>query len=304
MINISRNTDLLARFACLFAGALWGLFWIPLRAIAETGIHGLWASVVWFSVPTCCLLPVIFWRWRHILVGGWSLQITAFTAGLALTLYTFSFIYTEVVRAMILFYLTPVWSTILARMILGDVITGLRLLAMSLAIAGMLIIFGLGIKFPIPKNIGDWLGLASGVVWAIAAVKLRQSDKIAAIDLTCGFFGWSMLAAVSASLVLVPETMPSSAEITPLLFWMVPIIVLLVIPGALASLWGPKFLNPGLVGLLFMTEIIFGSISAALFAGEPFGSREISGILLIASASLLEPVSDLLRARRAASPFI
>ena len=67
----------------------------------------------------------------------------------------------------------------------------------------------------------------------------------------------------------MPEAVPSTADIIPLLYWMVPIIVLLVLPGAFASLWGPKFLNPGLVGLLFMTEIIFGSISAALFAGEP-----------------------------------
>ena len=47
-------------------------------------------------------------------------------AGLALTLYTFAFIYTEVVRAMLLFYLTPVWSTVLARLVLGDAITSLR----------------------------------------------------------------------------------------------------------------------------------------------------------------------------------
>ena len=110
-----------------------------------------------------------------------------------------------------------------------------------------------------------------------------------------------MLVALIACVVLVPEAVPSTADIIPLLYWMVPIIVLLVLPGAFASLWGPKFLNPGLVGLLFMTEIIFGSISAALFAGEPFGSREISGILLIASASLLEPLSDILWARRAAN---
>ena len=195
--------------------------------------------------------------------SGMSLQITAFTAGLALTLYTFSFIYTEVVRAMLLFYLTPVWSTILARLILGDAITGLRLLAMSLAIAGMLIIFGLGLNFPIPKNKGDWLGLASGIVWAIAAVRLRQSDKYAAVDLTCGFFSWSMLVALIACLTLLPEATPSADQIIPLLYWMVPIVVLLVLPVRLPPC-GAKFLNPGLVGLLFMT-IIFGSISAALF---------------------------------------
>ncbi len=297
MIKPSKNRSLLARLACLFAGAIWGLFWIPLRAIADTGIHDLWAPLVWFGVPTCCLIPVIIWRWRQIVAGGWSLQITAIMAGLALTLYTFAFIYTEVVRAMLLFYLTPVWSTVLARLVLGDAITSLRILAMTLAMTGMLIIFGLGVNFPIPKNIGDWLGLASGMVWAVAAVRLRQSDKYAAIDLTCGFFGWSMLVAFLACLILAPNAAPNASKITSLLYWMLPIIVMLVLPGAFASLWGPKFLNPGLVGLLFMTEIIFGSISAALFSGEAFGIREISGILLIASASLLEPISDFLKAQ-------
>ena len=70
-----------------------------------------------------------------------------------------------------------------------------------------------------------------------------------------------------------------------------------VIPGAFASLWGPKYVSPGLVGLLMMTEIIFGSITAALFANEPFGIRESLGIILIIAASVLEPLSEIIRPR-------
>jgi drug/metabolite transporter (DMT)-like permease len=70
------------------------------------------------------------------------------------------------------------------------------------------------------------------------------------------------------------------------------------VPGAYAAVWGPKFLNPGLVGILFMTEISVGSITAALWAGEPFGMREVVGILLIAGAGLLESLYDLYAARR------
>ena len=65
--------------------------------------------------------------------------------------------------------------------------------------------------------------------------------------------------------------------------------------GTKISLWGPKFLSPGVVGLLFMTEIVVGSISVALLAGEPFGIREVIGIILIAGASLLEPIASLVR---------
>ena len=70
-------------------------------------------------------------------------------------------------------------------------------------------------------------------------------------------------------------------------------MALLILPGTYASLWGPKFLSPGVVGLLFMTEIVVGSISVALLSGEPFGIREVIGIILIAGASLMEPIGSL-----------
>ena len=49
-------------------------------------------------------------------------------------------------------------------------------------------------------------------------------------------------------------------------------------------------LNPGVVGLLFMTEISVGTTTAALFAGEPFGLREITGVILITLAGISEPI--------------
>ncbi|MFN0190861.1 MAG: hypothetical protein ACKVP5_02625, partial [Aestuariivirga sp.] len=60
---------------------------------------------------------------------------------------------------------------------------------------------------------------------------------------------------------------------------------------------GAKFLDPGTVGLLFMTEIVVGSISAAWLSGEPFGPREMLGVALITGASLLEPLAALVKTR-------
>ena len=142
------STIALARFACLYAGAIWGIFWIPVRAINDAGIHGLWSSTIWFAVPTILLLPVTILRFKSIKIAGISLQITAILSGVALLCYTLAFLYTDVVRAMLLFYLTPVWSTLLAAIILHETITWQRILAIILAIMGMLIIFGLGQNFP------------------------------------------------------------------------------------------------------------------------------------------------------------
>ena len=290
MLHVSTSVEFKAKLACLYAGAVWGLFWIPLRALEDAGINGLWITVVYFLIPTICLIPIVLSRWQHVKQGGISLQLTTMLSGGALLLYSTSIVYTDVVRAMLLFYLTPIWATILARIFLGDLITPSRVIAMVLAILGMLTIFGLGARFPIPQNIGDWLGIGSGFLWAVAMVRIRMSESHSAIELTAGFFQWSLIFSAGAAFLLAPSQIPKIEQVLPALPLLLIFMALLVLPGTYASLWGPKYLSPGVVGLLFMTEIIVGAISVALLAGEPFGIRELMGVLLIAGASMLEPL--------------
>ena len=47
-----------------------------------------------------------------------------------------------------------------------------------------------------------------------------------------------------------------------------------------------------------MTEISVGTVTAALWAGEPFGAREIIGILLISGAGLVESLQASFTRRR------
>ena len=290
MLHVSTSVELKAKLACLYAGAVWGLFWIHLRALEDAGINGLWITVVYFLIPTICLIPIVLSRWQHVKQGGISLQLTTMLSGGALLLYSTSIVYTDVVRAMLLFYLTPIWATILARIFLGDLITPSRIIAMLMAILGMLTIFGLGARFPIPQNIGDWLGIGSGFLWAVAMVRIRMSESHSAIELTAGFFQWSLIFSAGAAFLLAPSQIPKLEQVLPALPLLLIFMALLVLPGTYASLWGPKYLSPGVVGLLFMTEIIVGAISVALLAGEPFGIRELMGVLLIAGASMLEPL--------------
>ena len=284
-----------AKLACLYAGGVWGLFWIPLRALEEAGINGLWVTFVYFLVPTIFLIPVGILRLKYLKLGGFNLQLTGMLSGGALMLYATSIVYTDVVRAMLLFYLTPVWGTILGRLFLNENITPLRIISMIIAIIGMLTIFGLGVKFPIPQNVGDWMGVASGLMWAIASLRIRLNQNASAIDMTLGFFFWATIFAIIIALIIAPNFVPTISQVLPALPILLVFVILLILPGTLASLWGPKFLNPGLVGLLFMTEIVVGSISVALLAGEPFGYREVIGIILISSASMIEPIKSILK---------
>jgi drug/metabolite transporter (DMT)-like permease len=294
------RTETLAKLACAYSGVVWGLFWIPLRTLDELGITGAWATVLFYLVPALLVLPIAAWRWRHLIIGGLGLQLTGIVTGIALVLYADALIYTDVIRAMLLFYLTPVWSTLLARLYLNEPITAVRWLAIALGFAGLLVIFGVDVGVPLPESVGDWMGLASGFAWAVAAVRMRGDAASHAVEFTYLHFFWGAPAAVA--IALLPLTgahpPPDAATAVSVLPWLVPTLVVIVVPGSFAAMWGASHLNPGIVGLLFMTEISVGTLTAAIWAGEPFGLREIVGIVLISSAGLAESVPDLQRLRR------
>ena len=103
--TLSASNEFKAKLACLYSGAVFGLFWIPLRALEKAGIDALWITVVYFLITTICLVPIILLRWSHVKNGGLSLQVTCILSGGSLLLYSTSIVYTEVVRAMLLFIL-------------------------------------------------------------------------------------------------------------------------------------------------------------------------------------------------------
>jgi drug/metabolite transporter (DMT)-like permease len=288
----SSRTENFAKLACAYAGVVWGVFWIPLRGLDDIGITGAWATVVFYLIPTLLLLPIAFWRRRQILAGGLRLQVTGFVAGLCMILYADALIHTEVVRAMLLFYLTPVWSSLLARIWLHEPISGARIFSIILGFCGMLVIFGADVGIPWPQNVGDWMGLAAGVVWAVTAVLLRQDKQNKAPEFTMVHFFWGSVAAIVIALLMGSENVaaPSVETVTSVLPWLLPVLMVVVIPASFAVFWGAPLLSPGIVGILFMTEITVGSVTAALWAGEPFGLREIIGVVLITFAGLTESI--------------
>lgn len=293
------KTETLAKFACAYSGLVWGLFWIPIRGLADAGIEGMWAILFFYAVPFALSLPLLLLRWRPTLAGGLRLQALGFVPAVSLVLYSISILYTDVVRATLLFYLTPLWSTLLARIFLGEPITPLRWLAMAIAILGMLVIFHVDSGIPLPENPGDWVALASGFLWSVASILLRADKTSVALDLLIHNFIWSALIAMVLLLTFgsgLAASPPLSVYLAELP-WLVPTVLTVVMTGVYTSMWGTPKLNPGLVGLLFMTEISVGAATAALWAGEPFGWREVIGIVLISGAGMLESLWELWRRR-------
>lgn len=283
------RSDLLPSVALTFGAALWGLYWIPIRGIEQAGVAAFWTGPIIFAAGTLIFMPLLVLRfrnyvahWRHILLPG-------LLAGFAFALYIASLNLTDVVRAILLFYLSPLWSTLLGMLMLQERLTGNRVIALVLAFCGLYIVLVVENGLPWPRNTGDWFALLSGLCWSVASVKLFQDGARLVLEKTITF----VICALLMSLLLVLwqqgdlSGIPDVASLRAAWYWIL-LVAVLMLPIAWLTIWPTTVLSPGRVGMLLLAEVLVGVTSAAMLLDEPFGIRELAGAVLIVSAGVVE----------------
>ncbi len=269
-------------------GAMWGGFWYPLRWFDSQGVGGGWTSLLFNAVAAISPLP---WLLQRKAWNGFGAQaLTGLLLGSAFSLYTVSLVLTDVLHAILLFYLTPVWSTLAGWFFLRERLSLSRIIAMALGFAGMACILGIKDGLPLPRNSGDWLALGSGMLWAAGTLRsfARPSAGVA-----LPVFSFSVGGLASSAVILLIAnglSMPlaSTGNIAHALPWIVLLALIIFVPPNFLVLWAAQRIDSGRVGILLMTEVLVGSITAAAFSGEPFGIMELSGTILIVAAGLIE----------------
>ncbi|MEM8595667.1 MAG: DMT family transporter [Pseudomonadota bacterium] len=281
----SSNAPLLPSAALVLGGALWGVMWVPIRALEQAGLDGAWPTIAMFSAALTLLLPLILLRARR-LAGLWlPLMISGLLAGAAFSFYGISLALTEVVRAVLLFYLTPIWGTALGLIFLGERLTPLRIIALLGGVGGLVAILG-GDGLPLPRNAGDWLALTSGFAWAFGSLAIYRLRTPAINDQIIAFVAGSIVVALGA--VLIAGDTLGSAPAGARTLAALPLAFLAgayIVPVIWLTIWPASLLSPGRVGLLLMSDVVVGVATAAAFAGELFGWREAFGTILIVGAS-------------------
>jgi len=188
--------------AILGSAVIWGCFWIPLRQVDKLGNGSFIFLGSAFVLPLLVLLPALLQRPRRILSWTPSVWIMGFTFCVAGCFYAEGTLRGNVARVILLFYLTPVWSTLLARIFLSEPITKRRLVTLCLGLSGMYVILGMQSALPIPQNQSEWFGLIAGMAWGISMVCLQKSSETPLIDLGLAIF--LFYAPILALLTLVP----------------------------------------------------------------------------------------------------
>ncbi len=281
--------ELLPSAGLAIGAGVWGLYWIPVRAIEQAGVQAAWTGPVIFTASLVVLLPFLLSR-LGVLIRNWhGIMLPGLLAGFAFALYIGSLNQTDVVRAILLFYMSPLWSTLLGMVVLRERLTSNRVLALILAFSGLYVVLVVESGLPIPRNSGDWYALLSGLCWSVATVRLFQ-DGARNVPEKVGVF---ILFALVMSIALVLweqgdlRQMPTLPMMMPAFYWILA-IALLQLPVTFLTIWPATILSPARVAMLLMVEVLVGVASAALLIDEPFGLREITGAVLIVTAGIVE----------------
>ena len=287
MKTSSVNNTSFAVIALVANALVWGVSWWPFRQLQSHGLHPLWSTALLYVLIFVLMLVLRPSSWRGF-ANNPVLWWLVLAAGLTNVGFNWAVTVGDVVRVVLLFYLMPAWSVLVAWLLLGEKPTPGSLLRLALAMAGVLIVLKTPeAAWPVPQSTPDWLALLGGLSFAITNVLLRKTAGTPAdARMLAMFGGGAALATVAALLGMGQQVVPAPA----LALAGVPMLIGLCVAFLISNValqYGAARLAASTTALVMLTEILFASGSAALLDAAEFPPRLLIGGGLIVLAALL-----------------
>ena len=278
----------LAALGVLLAGGLWGIYWYPIRRIEALQLGGVWGSLI-IAATACVVLSPWALVQRRRLARSSALGLASVTlGGAAFMLYSIGLVHGQVAVVILLFYLTPVWSTLIERLWWRWPLTGRRVAVILVGLVGLGLVLGAN-GSPLPHGIGDWLGLASGLMWAVASSGMRSHNTLGPGEGSFLFAIGALVTAVLLAPFLSPwPGLPSMETGWHAAGWILAAAILWWSASLALVVWAAGHLPPARLGILMMSEVLVGVFSAALFANESLTWLQGLGAALVITAAVLE----------------
>ena len=279
----------------LLSSTLWGLSWLPLKALSAQGVH--WSLLIFLSYGAMALLVVPWaWRSRRLFSARRAALLAIFVAGgLANICFNYALVHGEVVRAMVLFYLLPVWGVLGGRWILKERTSVWRWCGVGLAVGGAFILLGGPRVLAQPPGWADLTALLSGIFFAATIMLFRALDNVPLqVKLAALFFGCTFLAGVLVVTAAPIRDFPAA----PALLWTVGYGATWLLLANLGSQWASTVLPAGRTAILMVMELVAAVLSAIWIGGETLTWEALLGGGLIISATVVEIVDAFREGRR------
>ena len=293
-----RSAFVLPAAALVVNAFICGVSWWAFRELQGLGLHPLWATALVYGLVFALLLTRFASTLPHFArhPGLWALAIAS---GFTNVGFNWAVTVGDVVRVVLLFYLMPAWSVLVAWLLLGEKPTAGSLLRLVLAMAGVLVVLKTPESpWPIPSSLPDWLALAGGLSFAITNAYLRKlgtEGEVPSEARMLAMFGGGAVLASGAALVGMSQGIVTAPALALSGVWLVLGLSAAFLICNACLQYGASRLPGSTTALVMLTEILFASGSAAWLGTAEFTPRILWGgglILLAALLAALAPAPD------------
>jgi len=285
------NHRLLPTFGLLFGAVVWGLIWYPYRLLEVAGVGGMLSSFATYGFALV-LGGVLFARhWRDLARLPKEALWIGIAAGWTNISYVLAVLAGEVMRVLLLFYLAPLWTLLLARLLLGERVGPQGLVVMGLALGGMLtMLWQGGSVLPLPQNAAEWLALSSGFGFAITNVLTRWAAHLTLKAKSLSV--WAGVCAITLGFFMFEQHPLQPLLSISLSYWLLigAMGIVLAVTTWLVQ-FGLTHTPANKAAVIFMFELVVAALSSYWLASEAMSLREwVGGAMIVAAALYSEKV--------------
>ena len=289
------NPASLPVLALVFNALIWGVSWWPLRQLQAHGLHPLWTTALVYFVVVICIMLARPGVWRSLAAHP-QLWLLAVASGMTNVGFNWAVTVGDVVRVVLLFYLMPAWSVLVAWALLGEKPTAASLLRLLLAMTGVLVVLkSPDSPWPVPQGWADWLAIMGGFSFAVTNAVLRKYRHTPGESRMMAMFGGSGLMAALAALLGMSQSLVPAPALAMAAIPLVLGLSLAFMASNAALQYGAGRLTAATTAIVMLTEILFASVSSAAAGAAELSSRTLLGgslIVLAAVLAALEPSAN------------
>ena len=271
----------------LLTGALvWGLIWFPYRALDAAGVGGALSSFLTYFLALLPGLALLRGRMSRIARSGWLLAAIALAAGWCNLAYVLGTIHGEVMQVMLLFYLAPLWTVVFARVVLGERPGPAGYFVIALSLGGAAIMLGrTGLVLPLPRSGAEWLGLSSGMAFALTNVLSRKARHVDVAVRSLSV--WAGVSLVALPVMLLTEDPARSLRALDAYAWLLVVLLAMVIFSVnLVVQYGLANTGANQAIVIFLSELVFAAVGSYFLAYEAMTARQWLGGTMVVAAML------------------
>ncbi len=285
-----QNKNLLAVAGLLFGATSWGVIWYPYRLISDAGVTGAAASFYTYSIAVLIGIFLFAKHWRGFASLPKSIVILSLIAGWANLGYVMAVVHGEVMRVMLLFYLSPLWTLILAHFWLKETIARAGILAIALALVGAFIMLWQPGSWPLPNSTSDWLAISAGFCFALTNVITRKSSHLSIRAKSLAVWTGVVAMALICTPFYTPtigEQFPSPNFFSATQWLMMGVVAALLVAVTLAVQFSVTQMSATRASVIFLFELVVAAVASYYLAHEAMTWNEWLGGGLIIAAALI-----------------